>query len=63
MARQPKFDVVRDGVRYRAFATRTEIEVLVGDGDIADPEAEVWVYPKVFGFDAAIAQTEANGRR
>lgn len=45
--RKPKFDAVLDDVRIRVYATRSEFEVLYGDGDIADPEANVRVYPKI----------------
>lgn len=62
MARKPKVDTVKDGVRYRAFSTRSEIEVMVGEGEIEDPAAEVWVYPKVLGLWPAVAQAKADGR-
>lgn len=54
--RSPKLDRVIDGVRVRVFTTRTECEVLFGDDDYDDPEANVLVYPKVFGVEGAAAQ-------
>ena len=45
--RKPRFDEVIDGVRVRVFAARTEYEVVFGDTDVSDPEAEVFCYPKV----------------
>ena len=45
--RVPKFDALIENVRVRVYATRSEFEVLIGDGDIADPDAPVWCYPKV----------------
>jgi len=45
--RQPKYDETVRGTRVRVYATRSEYEVLIGDGDVADPDAEVWCYPKV----------------
>ena len=58
--RQPKAETTIDGVRLRAYTTRSEIEVLVGDGDIADPQAEVWCYWKDLGLNAAMAQAMAD---
>lgn len=52
-ARRPKFDDVLDGVRVRVYATRTEYEVIFADGDIDDPAAEVFCYPKIGGADGA----------
>lgn len=45
--RTPKYDETIDGHRVRVFASRSEYEVLIGDGDIADPDADVRVYPKL----------------
>jgi hypothetical protein len=45
--RAPKFDEVIDGTRVRVYATRTEYEVIFGDGDIAAPDAKVLCYPKL----------------
>lgn len=45
--RQPKFDTMIDGVRVRVYATHTEYEALIGDGEITDPDAPVWCFPKV----------------
>ena len=45
--RKPKFDGVITGTRVRVYATRTEYEVIFGDDDISDPEAEVFCYPKI----------------
>ena len=36
-----------DGIRVRVYARRTEYEVLLGEGSINDPQAEVWAFPKV----------------
>lgn len=55
-ARQPKFDQVLDGLRVRVYATRSEYEVLVGDGEISDHDAFVWCYPKVGSVDAWAVQ-------
>jgi hypothetical protein len=53
--RQPKFDDQIDGVRVRVYATRSEYEVIFDDDDIADPNADVLIYPKV-GDPAAWAR-------
>lgn len=53
--RQPKFDDVIDGVRVRVYATRSEYEVIFNDDDIADPNADVTLYPKI-GEPSAWAQ-------
>jgi hypothetical protein len=63
--RQPKFDEVLNGTRVRVYATRSEYEVLIGDGMIEDPEADVWCYPKL-GIPstwAAQALAEYQARR
>lgn len=54
-ARRPKYDGTRqipgrmegDEIRVRVYATRQEYEVLLGDGDIADPDSPVWCFPKI----------------
>jgi hypothetical protein len=56
MARKTKYEETIDGTRVRVYATRSELECLIGDGDIADPEQEVWVYPKIIGPYAAAHQ-------
>jgi hypothetical protein len=48
--KRPKYEEMRDGLRIRVYTTRTEYEVLIGDEDYEDPEAEVWVFPKVGGI-------------
>lgn len=58
--RQPKHDEIIDGVRVRVYATRSEYEVLVGDGDIDDPSAEVWAFPKFGTPDAWAHQARLN---
>lgn len=45
--RKPKYEAQIDGQRVRVYATRSEYEVLVGEGDISDPDAPVWCFPKV----------------
>lgn len=45
--KQPKHEETIDGVRVRVYATRSEYEALIGDGEIDDPEAHVLCYPKV----------------
>lgn len=45
--RQPEHEETIDGVRVRVYATRSQFEALIGDGDIDDPSAEVWEYPKI----------------
>lgn len=45
--KQPKCDLVLDGVRVRVYATRTEYEVVFNDDDVNDPDAFVMVYPKI----------------
>lgn len=60
--RQPKVDEVIEGTRVRVYATRSEFEVLVGDGDIADPEAPVWCYPKIGTADAWARQGWLDSR-
>lgn len=62
MARQVKYEETIEGVRIRVYATRSELECLVGDGDIADPDAEVWVYPKGVGPLAASRQAYLDSR-
>lgn len=54
--RKVKYETEIDGVRYRVYATRSELEVLIGEGDIGDPSANVWVYPKVIGPYSAARQ-------
>lgn len=60
--RKPKFDRELDGIRVRVYATRSEYEVILGDGDIDDPEADVTCYPKLGdpGAWAHQARLEAN---
>ncbi len=58
--RKPKFDQVLNGVRVRIYATRSEYEALIGDGDIADPDAPVWLYPKVGDPGAWAAQARLD---
>jgi hypothetical protein len=53
--RQSKHDEIIEGTRVRVYATRSEYEVLFGDGDIADPEADVRCYPKA-GYPALWAR-------
>lgn len=60
--RKPKFDEVLDGVRVRVYSTRSEFEVLVGDGAIDDADAFVWCYPKVGTPDAWAAQARLQFR-
>lgn len=50
--RQPKVDTTFEGVRVRVYATRSEYECLIGEGEIDDPEAHVMIYPKVGGPEA-----------
>lgn len=45
--RSPKHEEVIDGVRVRVYATRAAFEALIGDGDVDDPSAEVWEFPKI----------------
>lgn len=45
--KQPKYETTIDGLRGRVYASRSEYEVLIGDGDIADPAADVWAFPKI----------------
>lgn len=58
--RKPKYETTIEGVRVRVYATRSEYEVLVGDGDIADPKAEVWMFPKIGAPDAWAHQAYLN---
>lgn len=58
--KQPKFDDTIDGVRVRVYATRSEFEALVGDGEIDDPEASVWCFPKIGTPDAWAHQAVLN---
>lgn len=58
--RQPKYEETIDGVRVRLYTSRSAIEALVGDGDIGDPAAEVWEFPKWIGFAPAAAQAALN---
>lgn len=51
--RRPKYEGEHDGTRVRVFATRTDLEVIYGDADIDDPDADVMVYPKRMGPAAA----------
>jgi hypothetical protein len=60
--RQPKYDGEIEGVRVRVYATRSEYEALVGDGEIDDPEAPVWVFPKMLGVGAAAHQAVLNSK-
>lgn len=59
-ARKPKVDEVIDGVRVRVYATRSEFEAIYGDADIADPNANVRVYPKVGTPDAWTRQARLD---
>ena len=61
--KRPDAERVIDGVRFRAYRRRTEIEVLRGDGDIEDQAAEVWCYPKQMGAEGAIAQAALDTGR
>lgn len=54
--RRPKFDGVLNGVRVRIYATRSEYEAVYNDDDVADPNANVRVYPKMGAPDAWAAQ-------
>lgn len=59
--RKPKHDDTIDGVRCRVYATRSEYEVIFDDGDIDDPAAEVFCYPK--RGDAADWARQARAER
>ncbi len=60
--RKPKFDEVLDGVRVRVYATKGEYEALRGDGDIDNPQAFVWCYPRIGPPDAWAAQARLQYR-
>lgn len=46
--KQPKVDLVIDGLRIRVYAVRGGYEVIYGDdADIADKDAYVMCYPKI----------------
>lgn len=60
--RQVRYEETFDGVRVRVYSTRTELECLIGDGDISDPAADVWVYPKAFGPMAAAHQAYLDSK-
>lgn len=60
--RQVKYEEIIKGVRTRVYATRSELEVLLGDGSIDDPDATVWVYPKMIGPYAAAHQAILDNR-
>lgn len=59
--RKPKIDIVIEGVRVRVYASRAGREAILGDGDIDDPDADVWIYPRELGFNdcARLARHEA----
>lgn len=59
---RPKIDTTRDGLRVRVYARRSEFEVLIGEGDIADPEAEVWCFPKIGTAEVWVDQAMVNHR-
>lgn len=62
-AKRPALEQTVDGLRFRAYSRRSTIEVLIGDGEVDDPAAEVWIYPKGFGLYAAIEQSQRDRRR
>lgn len=61
--RKPRLDQVFDGVRVRVYASRSDLEVIFDDDDIADPNAEVMLYPKVLGALVAARQGLLERRR
>ena len=60
--RKPKFDEVIEDVRVRVYSTRSDLEVIFGDGDIDDPEADVWCYPRTLGVHSAAHLARAERR-
>jgi hypothetical protein len=61
-AKKPKYETTINGTRVRVYATRSEYECLVGEGDINDPAAPVWCFPKIGGPDVWAAQAELSAR-
>jgi hypothetical protein len=61
--RRPKLITKVNGIDVRVYATRSDYECLIGDGDIDDPTAEVWVYPKVGTPDAWAHQAVLDSGR
>ena len=61
--RQPKVDQVIRDVRVRVYASRTAYEVIFGNDDIEDMEAEVLLFPKLGTAEiwAAQGRTEYKG--
>lgn len=79
--RRPKYDMERQipgqaegsTIRVRVYSTRQEYEVLIGDEDIANPDAPVWCFPKigdglmwadegVRAYAADLAAADLNGK-
>lgn len=57
---KPKLDAEIGGFRVRVYSRRDCFEAIIGEGDVSDPEADVWVFPKVGTPNVWARQAVAN---
>lgn len=57
---RPKFDAELRGFRVRVYSRRDCFEAIIGEGDVSDADADVWVFPKVGTADVWAHQAVAN---
>jgi hypothetical protein len=62
MPKRPTGEMTIQGVRLRVYGRRTCYEVLVGDGNVDNPNADVWVYPRALGPNGSMRQAYNDSR-